>query len=93
MEWAITQVVTARDYCHDSWFWTYLGGALNFQIAHHLMPGVSQEHYPALNQFVASTCKEFGIPYSVLPSASVALREHFRQLFKLGHNQLANKEE
>ena len=33
------------------------------QIEHHLFPGVSQYHYPALAPIVMATCKEFGVSY------------------------------
>jgi fatty acid desaturase len=42
MDWAEMQVVTAQDYAHKSLFWTNCAGALNYQIAHHLFPNVSQ---------------------------------------------------
>ena len=35
----------------------------SLQIEHHLFPGVSQYHYPALAPIVIATCKEFGVSY------------------------------
>lgn len=39
-DWAEMQVVTAQDYAHQSWFWTNISGALNYQVVHHLFPQV-----------------------------------------------------
>ena len=61
--WAVTQVRTSLDYGHGDAVATFLCGALNYQIEHHLFPGVSQYHYPALAPIVMATCKEFGVPY------------------------------
>lgn len=36
------QVKSCVDYAHDSWAVTFLSGALNYQVTHHLFPGVSQ---------------------------------------------------
>lgn len=41
-EWAISQVKSSVDYAHNSPITTFLAGALNYQITHHLFPGVSQ---------------------------------------------------
>jgi hypothetical protein len=40
-EWAISQVKTSVDYAHGDMVTTFLAGALNYQIAHHLFPGIS----------------------------------------------------
>jgi cytochrome b involved in lipid metabolism len=41
-EWAVSQVKSCVDYAHDSPFMTFMAGALNYQVTHHLFPGVSQ---------------------------------------------------
>jgi hypothetical protein len=32
-DWGKLQIETARDYCTDSYFWTYFSGYLNFQVS------------------------------------------------------------
>lgn len=41
-EWAVLQVKSSMDYAHGSWLTTFMTGALNYQITHHLFPCVSQ---------------------------------------------------
>ena len=41
------------DYAHDSKLVTFLSGALNYQVTHHLFPGVSQ----------VSTCEGLRLEY------------------------------
>lgn len=42
MDWAKLQVMTTIDYAHGSWLTTFLSGALNHQVVHHLFPNISQ---------------------------------------------------
>jgi fatty acid desaturase len=55
--WAESQVRTGVDYGHNSWATAFWTGALNYQIEHHLFPGISQYHYPALAPIVMQACK------------------------------------
>jgi linoleoyl-CoA desaturase len=47
-DWAEMQVLTATDYGHDSYVWTYLSGYLNYQVPHHLFPSVAPHYYADL---------------------------------------------
>ena len=51
---------------------------------HHLFPGVSQYHYPAIAPIVRKTCEEYKIPYCHLPTFSSALYLHWKHLKNLG---------
>jgi fatty acid desaturase len=82
--WAAVQVKTSLDYSHDSPFATFLCGALNYQIEHHLFPGISQYYYPDIAPIVKQTCKEFNIPYRYEPNFSSAFYAHLQHLYKLG---------
>jgi fatty acid desaturase len=83
-EWAILQVKTSVDYAHGSWLWTYLSGALNYQVVHHLFPGVSQYHYPKIAPIVMEVCKKHGLRYNVLPDFNEAISSHLRHLANMG---------
>lgn len=48
MDWAKLQVMTTIDYAHGSWLTTFLSGALNHQVVHHLFPNISQVQPPLL---------------------------------------------
>lgn len=39
------QVKSSVDYAHGNWLTTFLCGALNYQVTHHLFPTVSQVHF------------------------------------------------
>jgi fatty acid desaturase len=46
-EWAVSQVKSSVDYAHKNFVTTFLCGALNYQVTHHLFPTVSQVRQPA----------------------------------------------
>lgn len=84
MDWAKLQVMTTIDYAHGSWLTTFLSGALNHQVVHHLFPNISQTHYPEIAPIVRRTCEEYEVPYVVLPSFWVALKAHLHYLMVMG---------
>jgi len=65
------------------------GGGLNFQIEHHLFPGICHVHYRKLAAIVKKTTGEFGIPYHVQPGFMKALKEHARMLKARGEKPFA----
>jgi len=79
-DWAELQVLTARDYAQDSIFWTYISGYLNYQVLHHLFPGIAPYHYPALLPMLKKTCKQYHIPYKCCPSFWAAVQDHWKHL-------------
>jgi len=84
-EWAVSQILTSVDYGHGSFWQTFLSGALNYQTVHHLFPGVSQYHYPALAPIIMDVCKKYNVPYNVLPSFSDAFKAHWEYLYNKGN--------
>ena len=82
--WAENQVRTSVDYGHDSAIQTFLCGALNYQVEHHLFPGVSQYHYPAIAPMVRATCAEFGLPYIYKRNFAEAFAAHWTYLRDMG---------
>ena len=89
--WAESQVATGVDYAHGSAAAAWWSGALNYQIEHHLFPGISQYHYPALAPIVMAAAKEFGVPYRVEPHFLAAWVAHVRYLYTLGKSGVAHK--
>lgn len=79
-DWAITQVRTSVDYCHDSFLWTYMSGYLNHQIAHHLFPTLNPALYPEISKIVLQVCKEHSVKMVVKSSFAQAVVDHFNQL-------------
>ena len=82
-DWAEMQARTTQDYGHGSWATFLLSGGLNYQVVHHLLPGVSQLHYMAIQPIVKKTCEEFGVKYNCQPSFWTAARSHINHLYTL----------
>ena len=59
---------------------TFLSGALNYQTVHHLLPSVSQYHYPAIAPIVQQVCKEYGVKYTHIPTFTEAFMCHLVHL-------------
>jgi len=83
-EWAVAQVKTTVDYAHDDPIATFLCGALNYQIVHHLFPCVSQYHYPAIAPIVQEVCKKYDVPFIHKPTFREAFQLHWKHLAELG---------
>jgi linoleoyl-CoA desaturase len=84
-EWALHQLRTTADFAPDNRFAAWYFGGLNFQVEHHLFPGISHRHYPALARAVAATAREHGLAYHVYPSWRAALRGHINNMARLAH--------
>ena len=82
--WAEAQLSSSADFAHGSKFWTHFSGGLNYQVIHHLFPGVCHVHYPQLAPLVMDVCKKRGLEYIVYPTFWAALRAHFRHLKMVG---------
>jgi linoleoyl-CoA desaturase len=64
-------------------------GGLNFQIEHHLFPGVSHVHYQRLAPRVASVCGEYGVRYTSRATLWQAIQAHHSWLRHLGQPESA----
>jgi len=87
-DWAKLQVLTSTNFGINSSLWTLLSGGLNYQIEHHLFPGVCHMYLPLIHPIVKKTCEEFKIPYSAFPSYFDALYSHYAHLRELGNPDL-----
>ena len=61
--WAKEQVETSSNFATHSWMWFVVSNGLNFQIEHHLFPGINHEHLWRVQPVVKETCREFGVNY------------------------------
>jgi linoleoyl-CoA desaturase len=83
-EWAAHQAEATVDFApHNRLLTWYLGG-LNYQIEHHLFPGICHTHYPALAPLVDEVCRKHGVRRFSHPTIGAALRSHVRWLRKMG---------
>ena len=82
--WAIHQMNTTVNFArHNKWISWYVGG-LNFQVEHHLFPGICHVHYPQITEIVKSTAEEFGVPYLENKTLADAIQSHFETLRRFG---------
>lgn len=83
-EWTIHQLETTANFSKNNRFFSWLIGGLNYQIEHHLFPGVCHVHYKNISPIVERTAKEFGLKYNVNPTFFTAIGSHVRMLRALG---------
>jgi len=82
-EWAEIQIRTSANWSVGSFMWLCLSGGLNYQIEHHLFPGVSHIYYPAISKIVKRICEEEKIPYNSYPTFTSLYVDHILTLKKL----------
>ena len=84
-EWAVHQINTTADFATKSKITSWFLGGLNFQVEHHLFPGISHIHYPQINKLVKETCKEFNITYLEHRTMLKAFFSHIQHIKKMGN--------
>ena len=82
--WAIHQLHTTTNFANKSRIFSWYVGGLNFQVEHHLFPGVCHVHYRKISGIVETTAREFGLPYKAERTFVGALRGHALLLKQLG---------
>jgi linoleoyl-CoA desaturase len=83
-EWHIHQLKTTSDFARNNKLLSWYVGGLNFQIEHHLFPGICHIHYKQLAPIVQETARAYNIPYNLKPSFRAALVSHIERLKELG---------
>ncbi len=83
-DWAIHQMNTTADFARDNAFVNWYVGGLNFQVEHHLFPGICHVHYRAISDIVKSTAEEFDVPYLDNPTFWGAVGSHIAILKYFG---------
>jgi fatty acid desaturase len=71
--WSMRQVESSTNWASNSTFWTMLANNLNYQIEHHLFPGMNPQYYHIIKPAVQATSEEFGVRYNNLPTFCAAL--------------------
>jgi linoleoyl-CoA desaturase len=87
-DWSIHQLATTSNFSPRSKFLYWSIGGLNYQIEHHLFPNISHVHYKKLATIVATTAKEYGLPYNTKKNFISAIWEHIIMLKQLGRMEL-----
>lgn len=78
------QMRTTLNFSMESKTISFLVGGLNFQVEHHLFPGISHVHYPKIAKIVQATAKEYNLPYHSEKTFVKAVGAHAKMLWKLG---------
>jgi linoleoyl-CoA desaturase len=85
-EWAVHQLRSTANFAISNSFINWFCGGLNYQIEHHLFPGISHIHYSTISKITRQACLDFNLPYNCYPTVSAALLSHFRLMKRLGRN-------
>jgi fatty acid desaturase len=81
--WSMRQVESSTNWACSSTFWTFFANNLNYQIEHHLFPGMNPQYYHIIRPAVQSTSEEFGVRYNCLPSFCAAVSATARFYIRL----------
>lgn len=82
--WAEQQLLTTCNY-GNTWMMNFFFGGLNYQIEHHLFPGICHIHYPKLSNIVKATANKYNLPYTEYKSYGETLQMNLQFLYKMGH--------
>lgn len=83
-DWAVSQLMNTADFAPKSKLLSWYIGGLNFQIEHHLFPGICHVHYKKIARIVKNTAKEYNLPYISEKTFVSALHSHYLMLKSLG---------
>jgi len=83
-DWYTHQLATTTNFSPRSSVFSWLIGGLNYQVEHHLLPGVCHIHYKELSTIVAYTAEEYGMPYNSKLTFGAAIASHMTMLKELG---------
>lgn len=83
-DWAVHQLYTTANFSPNNSILTWFAGGLNYQVEHHLFPGISHLHYRKISEIVKATAEEYNYPYNSAPSLVSALVSHTKMLYTLG---------
>jgi linoleoyl-CoA desaturase len=87
--WAVHQVETTVDFARRNRALSWFVGGLNFQIEHHLFPGICHVHYPQISRIVEKACRKASVRYQAHKTLFAGIRSHFRWLQQMGRPQIA----
>jgi linoleoyl-CoA desaturase len=86
-DWSLHQMATTTNFSPKSRFFSWLIGGLNYQVEHHLLPNICHIHYRELSPIVATTAREYGMPYHTEKTFRGALWGHIKMLHHLGKKE------
>jgi linoleoyl-CoA desaturase len=84
--WLTQQIASTVDFHPHSRFFNCIFGGFHAHVAHHLLPGVSHVHYPALTYMIRFVLEENDIPYQAVTFFG-GVKSHLKHLKNLGQQQ------
>ncbi|MAQ47675.1 MAG: acyl-CoA desaturase [Flavobacteriales bacterium] len=85
--WAVNQLLTTSNYSPNNKVFSWLIGGLNYQIEHHLFPGICHVHYEKLSPIVKRVANDYNLPYHYKENFLQAIIAHGKMLYYLGQMQ------
>ncbi len=84
-DWAVNQLYNTANFAPGAKLLSWYCGGLNYQVEHHLFPNICHIHYSKISKIVKETAAEYKLPYHSYKTFYLALSEHNKMLYKLGH--------
>jgi linoleoyl-CoA desaturase len=84
-DWAVSQLFNTANFAPGARIFSWYVGGLNYQVEHHLFPNICHVHYRNISKIVSDTAKEYQLPYNSFRTFGMALKEHGKMLYNLGH--------
>lgn len=85
--WAIHQMRTTANFAHNSRFFSWFIGGLNYQVEHHLFPNICHVHYRDLSKIIKEVAAKHEVPYYEHKTFLAAVRSHFKLVHHLGQGK------
>ena len=85
-DWYKHQALTASNHSLGSTFGFYFSGGLNYQIEHHLFPGVNHCHFPYIHKEIMAICEKHGVWYKAYDGYTDAFTDYYNWLKRLGND-------
>ncbi len=82
--WAIHQMRTTANFANKSVLLSWFIGGLNFQIEHHLFPGICHIHYKKISKIVREVSAKHNVPYYEHKTFFSAIKSHMKLVHDLG---------
>lgn len=82
-DWAAHQLYTTSNFAPGNRLLTWFCGGLNFQVEHHLFPGICSIHYKAISPIIRQTAEAHQLPYLQYHRFSDAVQAHYQMLKQL----------
>ena len=86
-DWYKHQVLTSSNHSIGSKFGFIFSGGLNYQIEHHLFPGINHCHYPEIQPIVKSICQKHNITYKEFNGYYDAFCSYYNNIKTLSKNK------